>query len=218
VGAVAVDAAFLRRYHTLIWDFDGVIKESVEVKTAAFVRLFEPFGAATAARVRAHHEGNGGMSRFEKIPLYLTWAGSSASPQEVQRYCAAFSAAVRAAVIAASWVPGAREYLHANRVRQRFAVVTATPQEEIEDILGALGIAAWFGGICGAPLAKTAAVAGLLGRFNCERHDALVIGDSESDYVAARAAGVDFLLRRTPLNRALQERYDGPQCENFLNG
>jgi phosphoglycolate phosphatase-like HAD superfamily hydrolase len=218
VGPRVVDVAFLERYATLIWDFDGVIKESVEVKTGAFVRLFETFGTETVERVRAHHRCNGGMSRFEKMPLYLQWAGITPHAEEVQRYCAAFAAAVRSAVIAADWVPGAREYLQTHRARQRFALVTATPQEEIEDIAQALGIAGWFSDICGSPRAKLDAVTALLVRWNCGRTDTLVIGDSDSDYRAALGAGVDFLLRRTPYNRALQERYDGPQCENFLNG
>jgi phosphoglycolate phosphatase-like HAD superfamily hydrolase len=212
-----VGAAFVRRYPALIWDFDGVIKESVEVKTEAFTSLFAPFGAETVERVRAHHRSNGGVSRFEKIPLYLQWAGLAASPQAVRQYCAAFSDTVRAAVIDADWVPGAREYLEANRARQHLGLVTATPQEEIEEIAGALGIAACFRGIYGAPLTKLDAVRVLLERWHCARADVLMIGDSDSDHAAAQRAGVGFLLRRTPLNRALQQSYDGPQCENFLH-
>jgi phosphoglycolate phosphatase-like HAD superfamily hydrolase len=212
-----VDAAFLRRYPALIWDFDGVIKESIEVKTEAFARLFAPFGTETVERVRAHHRRNGGLSRFEKIPLYLQWAGIAASPCEVQRYCAAFADAVRTAVIDADWVPGAQEYLQANQARQRLALVTATPQQEIEEIASALGIAACFQRICGAPLPKPDAVETLRERWCCARGDVLMIGDSESDHAAALGAGVDFLLRRTPFNRALQQSYHGPQCENFLH-
>lgn len=217
MGLAGAVPALLDRYTLLLWDFDGVIKESIEVKTAAFVRLFAPFGAATVTRVRAHHEQHGGMSRFEKIPLYLQWAGVPPSAQQVQRYCAEFSRAVYAAVIESQWVPGVREYLEANRARQRFALISATPQEEIEGILGALGIRDWFTDICGAPGAKTDAVRGVLRRWSCAPRAALLIGDSEADHAAALGAGVDFLLRRTPFNRALQQRYHGPQCENFLN-
>jgi beta-phosphoglucomutase-like phosphatase (HAD superfamily) len=76
----------VRDRRVLFWDFDGVIKESVGVKTEAYTRLFEPFGAAVAARVREHHEAHGGMSRFEKLPLYLGWAGRSSSPEEIEHY------------------------------------------------------------------------------------------------------------------------------------
>ena len=59
----------------IFWDFDGVIKDSVDVKTQEFVKLFESSGSHVAEQVRLHHEANGGISRFEKLPLYLHWAG-----------------------------------------------------------------------------------------------------------------------------------------------
>ena len=84
----------LGRYAALFWDFDGVIKESVDVKTQAYVGLFQAFGPAVAARVREHHERHGGMSRFAKIPLYLEWAQVTPTRAETARYCELFSASV----------------------------------------------------------------------------------------------------------------------------
>lgn len=201
----------------LFWDFDGVIKESVEVKTRAYVRLFERFGAGVAERVRAHHEANGGLSRFEKIPLYMGWCGESVTREQVARYCGLFSAAVRQAVIGAPWVPGAREYLLTNAARQRFVLLTATPQAEIEAILKTTAIADCFSEVHGAPTAKAHAIASVLGRWRCDPEGALVIGDSQSDYAAAQDTGVAFLLRKTPWNLPLQRVHAGLQCENFLN-
>jgi phosphoglycolate phosphatase-like HAD superfamily hydrolase len=205
----------LRRYATVFWDFDGVIKDSIEVKSRAFEQLFAPFGAQVASRVREHHEHHGGMSRYEKLPLYLEWAGRERSTAEVSRYCDLFSATVRQAVIDSAWVPGAREYLQANHTRQCFVLVTATPHKEMAEIVRVLGIAHWFRELHGAPVAKADAVALALKHLQCSCHDALLIGDSQADYAAAKAAGVDFLLRRTTFNRALQREYTGPQCENF---
>lgn len=208
----------LERYATLFWDFDGVIKDSVVVKSDAFERLFARFGSELATSVRLHHENNGGMSRFQKIPLYLRWAGLEASEAEVARYCDLFAATVRQAVIESPWVPGAREYLDRNRGRQCFVLVTATPQTEIEDILAVLGLASCFREVHGAPTAKSDAIESSLARLHCARSEALFIGDSDSDYAAAKTAGVEFLLRRTALNRRLQREYDGMQCEDFLYG
>jgi phosphoglycolate phosphatase-like HAD superfamily hydrolase len=44
---------------------------------------------------------------------------------------------------------------------------------------------------------------------------ALLIGDSASDRSAAQAAGIDFMLRRTPLNGELQRACDCPQFDDF---
>jgi phosphoglycolate phosphatase-like HAD superfamily hydrolase len=208
----------VRDRKVLFWDFDGVIKESVDVKTRAYVSLFTPFGAEVAARVREHHENNGGMSRYEKLPLYLRWAGRTGSADEVTRYCDLFSAAVFQAVIECDWVPGAREYLETHHLRQQFVIVTGTPQAEIEGILDALGIARWFCEVHGAPTAKAAAMQSSLSRLGYRCKEALFIGDSESDLTAATAVNVDFLLRRTPLNAALQSSYAGLQCEDFVDG
>lgn len=208
--------AVMGRYSTLFWDFDGVIKESLVVKAEAFERLFTPFGAELATRVRQHHELHGGMPRAEKLPLYLRWAGRPGSSEEVARYGQLFSVAVRQAVIASPWVAGAREYLQANCDRQRCVLVTATPQAEIEGILRALAVSHWFREVYGTPLAKAEAMAAALAQTGCRGGlDALMIGDSEADLEAARRVGVDFLLRRTPFNRPLQRLYAGPQCEDF---
>lgn len=211
----AANGFSIRAYATLFWDFDGVIKESVAVKADAFEQLFAPFGAELAARVREHHERHGGLSRFEKVPLYLEWAGCDCSPAEVARYCAMFSAAVLQQVVDCAWVPGAREYLLANSDSQRCVLISATPQAEIEHIVRALGVEQCFREVHGAPTPKQAAVTAALGRLERSRKQALLIGDSEADFDAAKAAGVSFLLRRTPFNRALQEAYIGPQCDNF---
>ena len=59
------------KYDLIFWDFDGVIKESVSVKTDAYVELFSLYGSDICKQVRKHHLANGGMSRYDKIPLYL---------------------------------------------------------------------------------------------------------------------------------------------------
>jgi len=205
----------LRGYTILFWDFDGVIKDSVTVKSDAYERLFMPFGAALAARVRVHHERNGGMSRFEKLPLYLKWAGQGGSGEEVAAYCERFSAAVRQAVVESAWVPGAREYLEANHSRQKFVIVTGTPRTEMTDILQDLGIAHYFHEVHGAPTEKAAAISSVLARSRCRSEDAILIGDSRSDHVAAKLTGVNFLLRRTPLNMTLRRLHHGPQCDDL---
>lgn len=200
----------LRAASLIFWDFDGVIKDSVEVKTTAFERLFLPYGAEIARRVRRHHEANGGVSRFDKIPLYLTWAGEPANPAQVEAFCDLFSQAVLQAVIDAPWVPGVCEYLLRHCAEQYFVLVTATPQEEIEQILAALELTHCFREVHGAPTKKASAIEAVLARQKCAPERALMIGDAETDLRAAQANAVPFLLRRTPLNLSVQASYGGP--------
>jgi phosphoglycolate phosphatase-like HAD superfamily hydrolase len=207
----------LRAAQIVFWDFDGVIKDSVEVKSEGFERLFLPYGKEVASRVRRHHEAHGGMSRYQKIPVYLEWVGEVVTPAAVEDFCSRFSQMVLQAVIDSPWVPGVREYLRAHSARQCFVLLTATPQEEIETILGALGIAACFAEVCGAPRSKAQAIADKLRSLQSAARDALMIGDSEVDLLAANANDVTFLLRCTGFNQGLQQHYDGPTFEGLDN-
>lgn len=199
----------------IFWDFDGLIKDSVDVKTEAFGSLFLPYGNEVASRVRQHHEANVGVSRFEKIPLYLKWAGQTPTPARIEEFCQRFSKAVVQAVIDSPWVPGAREYLLKHHMDHYFVLLTATPQDEIEKILGSLKLSRCFKEIFGAPIKKDRAIKLVLERLKYSPDDAVMIGDSASDLLAAKANSILFLLRRTPLNVRLQAIYQGPMFDNF---
>ena len=134
----------ISRAELIFWDFDGVIKDSVSVKTSAFEKLFLPYGQKVAQKVKQHHESNGGVPRFEKMPLYLSWAGEEATDELVDKFCKLFSEAVFQSVIESAWVPGVYEYLCKNHLEKYFVLVSATPQIEIEKILSALKINHFF--------------------------------------------------------------------------
>jgi len=207
----------LRSATLVFWDFDGVIKDSVEVKTSAYENLFLPFGHEVANRVRQHHESNGGISRFDKIPLYLTWAGELATPALTVEFCDRFSKLVLQAVIDSPWVPGGREYLMQYFTQQYFVLVTATPQEEIEQILAVLDVADCFREVHGAPTKKASAIKSVLSRLECAPEHALMIGDAETDLLAAQENSVPFLLRRTHLNLSIQATYNGSMFDDLKN-
>jgi phosphoglycolate phosphatase-like HAD superfamily hydrolase len=210
-------AVLLRRAEVIFWDFDGVIKDSVAVKADGYERLFAPYGPTLALRVRQHHDAHGGMSRYDKIPTYLGWAGEPATAAKVQDFCERFSTLVLQAVIDSAWVPGVLEYLRMHYLRQHFVLVTATPQPEIQQILQALEISHYFREIHGAPKQKAVAMQDVLRRLACPVENALMVGDSDSDFHAAEANKVVFLLRRTPVNQALQDKHSGPMFEKLNN-
>ena len=120
----------------VFWDFDGVIKESVDIKTQAFIDLFDAYGSNVVQAVVAHHIKNGGISRFEKIPLYLkSFAGQKLNDNIIAIYLEKFSNMVVHKVIASPWVPGALNVIKNKRSNQIFILVTGTPYDEIRIIL-----------------------------------------------------------------------------------
>ena len=199
----------------IFWDFDGVIKDSVDGKTQAYKALF-PFAKKDfLEKLQHHHESNGGMSRYEKIPIYLRWANLSDSKSIINSYAERFAGNVVEAVINSKWVPGVQEFLLENFSSTYFILTTATPESEIKKIIGALGISHCFREVYGFPNKKTEVIAMALKRHNIDPSDALMIGDSENDFFAAQKNSVPFLLRCTPTNINFQNIYSGPRFESL---
>jgi HAD superfamily hydrolase (TIGR01549 family) len=208
----------IKKSKTIFWDFDGVIKDSVSVKSDAFVQLFQAFGTEVTNKVKEHHERNGGMSRYEKLPIYLNWAEEELSEELTYEYERKFSQLVKQKVINSPWINGVLEYLQKNYKRQCFFLVTATPQQEIEEILKQLQIDRYFKYTIGSPTGKTSALKRLLDVYNVDLQQAIMVGDSNSDYEAARENQVEFVLRKTELNKKLQEQLNCKTVDDFLNG
>jgi phosphoglycolate phosphatase-like HAD superfamily hydrolase len=201
----------------IFWDFDGVIKDSVQIKSKAFGNLFAQFGNKISKRVIEHHESNGGMSRFEKIPIYLGWSGVRVTPELIEEYLNKFSILVKSKVIESDWVPGVLEVMQNKKINQLWFIVTATPQDEIEEIINHLELNAFFQKIIGAPIMKSDAIKSILQSFSFEANDAIMIGDSISDYQAAVKNNVTFILRKTTLNKGLQKKLDCIMIDDFLD-
>ena len=197
---------YIKKFDAIFWDFDGVIKESVEVKSDAFEKLFLPFGKYLAKKVRVHHEAHGGMSRFEKLPIYLEWTGKKLSDQLINEYSERFSKLVKQKVIDSDWVYGVLYYLKNYKEKQTFFLITATPQQEIEEIMINLNIENYFEHIIGFPTKKRDAIKTLLDKYSINPEHAVMIGDSISDYEAAVINHMPFVLRETNLNKNLQKK------------
>ena len=54
------------------------------------------------------------MSRYEKIPLYVSWIKADVDNEIVSKYLIKFSKAVKQKVIESDWVPGALDFLKNN--------------------------------------------------------------------------------------------------------
>ena len=206
----------LDSFKLCFWDFDGVIKESVEVKTQAYFSLFESFGLDVANKVRKHQIANGGMSRFDKFPIYLKWAEVDPTYDVLADYCEKFSQRVLQGVIDSPWVEGAENYLRSNEHNQIFILVSATPQDELEFILQTLNLAECFSKIYGAPTTKQNAIFKTIKDYDLDPSECLMIGDASADLKAAHTNQVSFLLRRHKSNTEIFSSYLGPSIRDFV--
>lgn len=199
----------------ILFDFDGVIKESVEVKGQAFAKLFQEYGSDFKDRVIRHHYSHGGMSRLEKLPIYLSWAGIKVTDESINEYSQRFSDIVCQSVIDSDWVPGVEQYIRSNRHNQLFILVSATPHSELQFIINSLELSACFNKVYGAPAKKEDVIKEVIQNFDVSVTETLMIGDAESDFQAARINLVPFLLRRSEHNAGLMPEYTGSVFNDF---
>ena len=187
------------KLRAIVFDFDGVILESAEVKTEAFVELYAAHGPQVVAAVRAHHLANLGISRFKKFE----WIAANVLGQPLTEDGKAalgerFTELALAKVLAAPMVPGAERALAELAPRMPLFVASGTPQGELDLIVDRRGLRGSFREVWGTPAEKPAIVQDLLARHALAPAEVLFIGDGLSDHKAAVATGLHFLARTTP--------------------
>ena len=200
----------------IFFDFDGVIKDSVEVKKLAFIELFQSFETNILNKIEKHHISNSGMSRYEKIPIYLKWAGKENTESEIENYAEKFSLLVKERVISSNWVDGVESFIKSKTNSQLFFILTATPQDEIEEILDKIKIRHLFDEVIGSPMKKIDAIKIILSSYYIAPSNSVMIGDSKVDFDAALYNSVPFILRRTSINKKLQNSLNCRMIDNFI--
>lgn len=205
----------IKNYDIIFWDFDGVIKESLNAKSEAFKLLFQNESIEVQNFIENHHMNNGGVSRYEKMPIYLNYAGKFFNNDIINDYCDKFSSLVTKNVIESNWVNGVFNFLNKNYNNKIFCVLTATPQIEIEYILKELEISIFFKFIIGYPTKKEMAISNVLKNYGISKNKAVMIGDSISDFNSANINNIDFVLRLHDTNNDLFTKINSMYLTNF---
>lgn len=177
-----------------VFDFDGVVLESADIKTNAFRRLFDDNPAAVD-----YHLEHQGVSRYEKFRHITTEIlGRPYTAQDERRLGERFAQFVFDEVLACPFVPGARALLRRRAGELPLFVASGTPEAELRQIATARGVADCFVGIYGTPPTKGEIIHRVLVETALGAQDVVMVGDASTDLEGARAAGVRFVGRVRP--------------------
>lgn len=183
----------------LIFDFDGVILDSNDLKRDAFSVIFARFPEHADAMMR-YHDTHVSQSRYEKfaylVEQLLDREGDAAL---VNAMADDFAALLRDRMDACAFVPGARELLDDLSPRLPIYLASMTPEVELLRLLEVHALRHHFRRVYGCPpWTKPQAVAAIIAELGGSRGVAL-IGDSSGDQRAAAAHGVEFIPRDSGL-------------------
>lgn len=187
-------------FHAIIFDFDGVVAESGDIKTQAFAELYRSYGDTVVSEVVRYHTQNGGLSRYNKFRYFQQHLlnGPPLTPEEEKELDRRFSELVVEAVIAADAVAGANELIRQQAERIPLFVASGTPEVELKVIVERRGLSPYFKQVRGAPKLKKILIAEILSDNCLNPESVLMIGDAMADYEGAAANGLAFLGRVKP--------------------
>ena len=179
-------------------DFDGIILESVEIKTLAFRRIFENY-PPYADQIVSYHLANGGLPRFDKFRyIYQNILKEPLSNEKFEALCRQFSDLVTEQVIRCDFVGGAKLFLEKYHSVFPLFIISGTPQDEIVQIAHAKKIAHYFKGIFGSPPLKGYWTKKILSDYHFDSQRVFWVGDALSDWQAAQEFGIKFVARTIP--------------------
>lgn len=190
----------MKQYETIFFDWDGVITDSVNIKTDSFCEIFKAYGKQVQEQVKNHHQQNGGMNRFDKFRLYYKeFLHIEIDENKVQELANTFSYITKKKVMAAQYINGALTLIQEEYAKgTKLFVVTGTPTDEIIEIAKSKDVYKYFLEFCGSPTDKSSWLAYLINKYNLNIHSCLFIGDAMADYNAAKDHNVDFLGIKIP--------------------
>ncbi|KAF3982856.1 MAG: HAD family hydrolase [Methylococcales symbiont of Hymedesmia sp. n. MRB-2018] len=185
---------FLSQYETLVFDCDGVVLNSNQVKTQAFFDVAKQYGLEAANKLVEYHMLHGGMSRYKKFEYFIQVVlNKNIEKEELDNLLQLFAQKVRKGLLTC----GVAEGLDALREQTKgtcWLIVSGSDEKELREIFSLRNIAHLFdGGIFGSPDNKELILRREAANGNI-KEKGLFLGDSQYDYQVAVQAEMDFLF------------------------
>ena len=188
------------KYQYIIFDFDGVLVESNEIRFNGFRKLFGDYPKGQVEQLIDYSKANGGVSRYKKIEFFFnTIRKEPISSKLVNHWANQFSELVTKDILEARPVEGSLEFLEKYFNQFDFAIVSGSDQRELREVCKRRGIDSFFKIILGSPTEKQDNIAALLSDFKWARSKSVYIGDSNNDLEAAKTNDIDFIGRSSGL-------------------
>jgi len=179
---------------TILWDFDGVILDSMEVRDFGFREIFKNSKKKHVSQLIDYHRINGGLSRYVKIRYFFEdIMHESIEADEVMKYAINFSEIMRKELTnPKNLISESVSFIRNNFDKYCFHIVSGSDQEELRFLCKELSIANYFISIHGSPTPKTRLVKELLEKYDYKLAKTCLIGDSINDFEAASLNNISF--------------------------
>ncbi|EHQ28452.1 HAD family hydrolase [Mucilaginibacter paludis] len=181
-------------YKVIIWDFDGVIMDSMPIRGLGFEKVLASYPREQVEELLAFHEENGGLSRYVKFRYFFEQIRKQEiSEDEVIELAKSFNRIMLSLLIDEKLlINDSVEFIRKNADKYEMHIASGSDGVELNEICKGLNLSLFFKSINGSPTPKTEIVKQLLSKNNYNISDVVLIGDSKNDYDATVDNNIDF--------------------------
>lgn len=189
----------------ILFDFDGVILDSMKIKGDGFVELFKSYPEHDVKLLEAYHYANGGISRFEKIRYFFeTIRKTKISTQEIEILANEFGKIIATNLFdKRNLIRESVVFIQDNCARYNCHIVSGAEHQELNALCLHFGLTSYFKSVEGSPTVKSKLVSDLLKSRSYREEETLLIGDSINDYLAAFENKINFYGYNNPALKSL---------------
>ena len=179
----------------IIFDFDGVILDSNNVKTIAFKNISSRFGERESNELVKYHIKNGGISRFLKIKWFAENILETKSEELIRNLVEEYGNEVSKSFESCSFRTDLFE-LKKKLKGTKWSIASGGKQDEIVNLLEKkLLLEIFDNGIYGSPAPKMEIIKKIIFSIDPNKKNKFVlIGDSFYDYECAKENGIKFIF------------------------
>jgi len=179
---------------TILWDFDGVILDSMRIKGDGFKELFKEYDEADLKKLEEYHYANGGISRFDKIRyFYHTVLNKEITEDEVSVLAEKFANIIEKKLFNKdNLISDSVQFIQKNHKKYHFHIVSGAEHQELNNLCEHFGLSQYFISIDGSPIKKEVLVQNILKKYDYDLTETILIGDAITDYDAAMKNNIGF--------------------------
>ena len=177
------------QYEQVIFDCDGVILDSNNIKSNAFAKSLIDEDKNLVEQFITYHKKNGGVSRFKKFEYFFKEIKNQNNyKNSLNNALSRYSALSYEGLLVSSEVKGVRNLLMSfYDLNIESFVVSGGEQNELRAVLKSKNLDHYFKKIYGSPVTKEEHL------LNIRPTKSLYFGDAKSDYIAAKNFDMDFV-------------------------
>ena len=178
----------------ILFDFDGVILDSMPIRDYGFKKIFEDFDDNLVNKLLEYHNQNGGLSRYVKIKyFYNKLLKQEILEEKITNYADNFSKIMKTELVDKRYlIADTLKFIKENYKKYNLHIVSGSDEKELKYLCKELGIDSFFQSINGSPTHKNKLVEDVLVINKYMESETILIGDSINDYEAAKTNNLNF--------------------------